>query len=275
VDSLVLNPSTQSRLELALDKPSHAYLFSGTSGLGKTTAAKRFAKKLLGPQSSSGDESRWVLLIEPIEGKKISIKQTAEISNFTGLTKPASISKKVVIIDKADKLGIEAANSLLLLLEEPSADTVIILVADNVSAIPATVLSRLQNIPFLSPGNVQIMDLIDRAGLNPELMEFIGPKPAIIINSDSESSAGYTKAYERAGQFAAEGLAGRLKLVLDLSDKESVNLFFDSLGAVLAESHLHDEAWLTRSHGLILARLHLYNNGNPKFVLEKLALDFE
>ena len=80
---------------------------------------------------------------------------------------------------------------------------------------------------------------------------------------------------ELAGQFAVEGLAGRLKLVLDLTDKESVNLFFDSLGSVLAESSLHDEAWLRHSHGLILARLHLYNNGNPKFVLEKLALDFE
>ena len=75
--------------------------------------------------------------------------------------------------------------------------------------------------------------------------------------------------------FITGNLAERLQAVCTVQDENLVNIFFDCLGHKLTTTSQPDSDWLKRSVSLIYARLHLYNNGNPKFVLEKLALEFE
>ena len=57
-------------------------------------------------------------------------------------------------------------------------------------------------------------------------------------------------------------------------DKSQAMSLVDLLSSAVAAQNEASAAWLGRAQALILARLHLYNNGNPKFVIEKLALDF-
>jgi DNA polymerase-3 subunit delta' len=275
MDELVINKSTKSMLELAVKSPSHAYLFYGPNGLGKTTAAMHYARKVLGPGASDGDASRWVLTIAPIDNKKISIKQTAQIKSFISTTNPPHITRKAVVIDQADKLGIEASNSLLLSLEEPASDTVIILVTDNIAGIPVTLRSRLQHINFRLPLQQEIDTLKTAYQIPQSIASMVGRRPAALSRITKEEFEKYQAGLALSDDFITGNLAERLQAVCTVQDKNLVNIFFDCLSHKLTTTSQPDSDWLKRSVSLIYARLHLYNNGNPKFVLEKLALEFE
>ncbi len=109
----------------------------------------------------------------------------SEMAKFANQSKSTSVKKKVVIIDDAGAIGIEAANSLLQILEEAPDATVFILVANNSSSLLATVLSRLQSIHFYEPNNQQIAEFIQENKISPEYLELIGNRPAKLLNPDS------------------------------------------------------------------------------------------
>ena len=86
------------------------------------------------------------------EGKSaILVDQIRELNEFIGLTQ-SSRGRKLVLLSPADRMNVNAANSLLKTLEEPSGDTVIVLVAHSLSRLPATVRSRCQLVKFGKPG---------------------------------------------------------------------------------------------------------------------------
>ncbi len=76
-------------------------------------------------------------------------------------------SYKIMIIWQADRMNSEAANKLLKVLEEPTDDTIFILIANNIESLMATILSRVQHIPFYSVDEKEIAsNLMDRLGVN-------------------------------------------------------------------------------------------------------------
>ncbi len=145
-----------------------AYVFAGPANLGKYTVAERFIATLLCQakadvkpcgqcfhcqQLAHGvhpDVYRLTRLVDEKTGKlrkKIIIDQVRDLKNR--LSQASMLNDyKVGIIDKADELNTSAANALLKLLEEPTPRTVIILIADDASRLPATILSRCQQINF-------------------------------------------------------------------------------------------------------------------------------
>lgn len=275
MDKLVINSHTRSQLSGALSRPSHAYLFLGPSGLGKTTIARAFARELIGPNATAGDLKKWILLIAPEKDKKISIKQVRGLGSFVALKKPESISKKIVIIDKADHMGIESANALLLTLEEPTADTIIILVADNQADVVATLLSRLQKIYFKPPAVADMTEFSRSLGHEMSTLNSIGAFPAMLNSLDESRLEKHKTISGIAEAFMSSDLASRLGLVVAITDKNDTCALIDYLSRQISASGDGSVGWLKKANALILARVHLYNNGSPKFVLEKLALDFE
>lgn len=123
------------------DRISHAYLFEGSGFLEKKEVALWFAKSL-------GCQNPDITEISVPEGKKeISIEQIRELRRYLSLS-PYGNSYKIAIIDGAERMTQEAANALLKTLEEPKGSTVLILIANILSVLPETILSRCEKIKF-------------------------------------------------------------------------------------------------------------------------------
>ena len=89
--------------------------------------------------------------VTPEDGKAgVLVDQIRELNDFVALTQ-SSAGRKLVLLTPADRMNVNAANSLLKTLEEPSGDTVIVLVAHSLSRLPATIRSRCQLVKFGKP----------------------------------------------------------------------------------------------------------------------------
>ncbi len=139
------------------DKISHAYIFSGPRGTGKTSTAKVFAKAIncLNPGANGPcNECESCLhfkenadIIEIDAASNNGVDEIREIINNIKLA-PAYSKYKVYIIDEVHMLSDSAFNALLLTLEEPPKHIVFILATTNIEEVPITILSRCQRFDF-------------------------------------------------------------------------------------------------------------------------------
>ena len=139
---------------------SHAYLFTGSRGTGKTTTAKIFARAIncehpLADGSPCGKCAACVALSQPsnmdiVEMDAASNNGVDEIRYLLEKVKfaPVDGKYKVYIVDEVHMLTIQAFNALLKTLEEPPEHTVFILATTEVQKVPATILSRCQRFDF-------------------------------------------------------------------------------------------------------------------------------
>ncbi len=143
------------------NKESHAYLFSGPRGTGKTSIAKVFAKALNCQFETDGEpcnECELCISItngsanDVIEIDAASNNGVDEIRNIRDKVKyaPAEAEFKVYIIDEVHMLTTGAFNALLKTLEEPPAHAIFILATTEPHKIPATIISRTQRFDFKS-----------------------------------------------------------------------------------------------------------------------------
>ncbi|WP_285769298.1 DNA polymerase III subunit delta' [Peribacillus sp. SI8-4] len=167
-----IQPQVMTMLQNSImkDRVAHAYLFEGEKGTGKQDISNVFAKSLLCEAPKAGYEPCETCRnckrissgnhpdVHLIEKDGLSIKK----EQIKGLQeefskKSVEADRKVYMIADADKMSVSAANSLLKFLEEPSADTVAILMTEQIQRILPTILSRCQVISFkpLSPENVK------------------------------------------------------------------------------------------------------------------------
>lgn len=156
----------QIQARLAAGRLPHALLLVGSQGLGKLIFAQRLAAALLCTAPDAGGDAcgycRACRLfqagshpdycaIQPVEeGKAIRVDQIRELSAFLGLTAHAG-GYQVALLAPADRLNLNAANSLLKTLEEPTGASVLVLSTANPARLPATVRSRCQWLRFTPP----------------------------------------------------------------------------------------------------------------------------
>ena len=155
--------------QMGTGKLPHAILLTGAQGIGKTDFALAFVQRLfcqqaLGVKACGQCEACHMLEVEthpdikrigPPEGKQnIVVDQIRDLIEYVSLT-PHSSTKKVAVIEQADLLNVNAANSLLKTLEEPPESSMLILVTHRPDRLLPTIRSRCQQMLFATPDYAQ------------------------------------------------------------------------------------------------------------------------
>jgi DNA polymerase-3 subunit delta' len=140
---------------------SHAYIFTGQDGIGKTLLAKEFSKAIFCTENKDDScnschncvriennhhpDIHWIEIEE--KAKFLKIDNIRALQHSVTLS-PVESSYKIFIIKDADRMNEEASNCLLKTLEEPPASTIIILIANSLTPVKETIKSRCQIIRF-------------------------------------------------------------------------------------------------------------------------------
>lgn len=163
---LVLHAQTKSQILHFGEQPAHAVLLAGPNGVGKGSLAEHIVNTALGIAPEKLAQYPYIARIAP-EKASISIDSVRELQKFLQLkTIGTAPLRRAVIIEYADTMTTEAQNAFLKLLEEPPADTIVVLTADNRRALLPTILSRAQVITVYPPAETELTDHFINSGKN-------------------------------------------------------------------------------------------------------------
>ena len=191
-DDLIGQEAVSQTLSLALDgnRLSHAYLFSGLRGSGKTSTARIFAKALLCEQGATSHpcgtcthckmaaDNSHMDIIEMDAASNRGIDDIKDLIEHTKY-KPSSARYKIFIIDEVHMLTNQAFNALLKTLEEPPDFVKFILATTDPLKLPATILSRTQHFRFKKiPQNLVLKHLehilnLENIGFEKDALEIL------------------------------------------------------------------------------------------------------
>lgn len=162
MNHLVLHPTTAAQLEQFIAAPAHAVLLAGPDGIGKTAISEAVMSTVLGIDRTKLASYPHITRIAP-SGKSISIEAIRELQRFLQLkTIGSNPYRRAILIEHAQWLTTEAQNAYLKLLEEPPADTIMILTTHSPRALLPTIRSRVQTITVHVPEEAQLKSFISQ-----------------------------------------------------------------------------------------------------------------
>lgn len=236
--------------QIMSDKISHAYLFTGSRGTGKTSTAKIFAKAINCSNSKEGSPCGDCEICKGLENTNIDVLEIDAASN-NGVDEirdlrekvkyPPVVGKyKVYIIDEVHMLSTSAFNALLKTLEEPPKHTVFILATTEVHKLPATILSRCLRFDFRLVSLEKLSSLL-RDVLKSENVKFDDLAINAIARAGEGSVRDTLSIADRCVSFAGDNLSYEAVLsVLGVSEREVLiniadNIFQKKTGEALIE----------------------------------------
>lgn len=173
-DQVVGQPHVTETLknQVKTGRLSHSYIFIGTRGTGKTTCARILAKAVNCHAPVEGNPcGKCPACLGISEGTVLDIVELDAASNNgvdnvralreEAVFSPASVKKRVYIIDEVHMLSTSAFNALLKILEEPPEHLMFILATTELHKVPATILSRCQRHSFRRLDSTQIADYLE------------------------------------------------------------------------------------------------------------------
>ena len=240
------------------NRAPHALIFSGEEGLGKKEIVLDFFQFF-----SNGDfKNHPDLMVIESPKKEIVIDQIRDLQKFLSYTK--QIAKyKFVIINQAERLNIEAQNCLLKTLEEPSVDSILILVTSLPQQLAKTILSRCQEIKFY-PLSFDIMekalsDYKDRANFQ-EVLAMAGGRPrhALELFNNEQILKKQINNLQIANELAKSDLVMRFLLIKDYFSKSEKEEAFEEISQFLQDSIFYWRFFLQKKLGIAKPFANLY-----------------
>ncbi len=236
---------------------AHAYLFAGPAHLGKKTVAFNFISQLVGVNPEKGIYPD-ILIIEPkLVGRQgvkkeaaIAISQIKKLQRQVSLY-PYRLAYKIILIDQAEKMTLQAANCLLKTLEEPVGRTVIILISSRPWQVLPTISSRCQLLNFLPASGKQIKQAVENLGIKlpgqtelDKLIRLANGRPGIVL--EYLNNPALFREQEAAVKQLEDLLKADLNFRYELAEKMSKDIL--SAQSVLSQ-------WMFWFRDLLLAKL--------------------
>lgn len=276
-----LHASTLRQLKRFEQEPAHAVLLTGPAGIGKSGVAVHLAEAVLGIDNF--ELYPYKFWLAPDKSQSLGIEAVRELEHFLSLKVPrAAQFNRAVLISSADKLTIEAQNALLKTLEEPAANSVLILTADNEHSLLPTVRSRLQIINLKLAEKAIILEHFKAQGYNdaqlatayaisnglPHLMQNLldNSEHPLLLATQQARTLLSASGYERL--LAVDELAKQKPLALDTA-RILQQMAHVSLQTATGASAERWQKILAASFEAIEA---LRNNAQPKLALTHLCL---
>lgn len=285
---LILHKLTDNQIKKFLSSPSHALLLEGAAGSGKGAVAAHIAANLLKIDAEKLESYPYVLKVVP-ENKVISIETVRLIQKFMNLkTVGTNPIRRILMMEDAETMTTEAQNALLKLLEEPPADTVLILTSQLHHSLLPTIYSRLQKISVKAPDKDELRSFFEAAGFAPKDFDrayFISEGQAGLLHAllSEDTTHSLNNSISEAKQLASSTVFERLASVDRLAKrKEQIPELLYALeriykSVLVGASEKNNDRMVKQSHQalklILKAQSKLTHNPNAKLLLTDLFLN--
>ncbi len=231
------------------DQISHAYLFSGPRGTGKTSAAKIFAKAINCPNQTDGEPCNTCEICQAVTNGSLEDVIEMDAASNNGVDEirdirdkstyaPSRAKYKVYIIDEVHMLTTGAFNALLKTLEEPTENVVFVLATTEIQKIPATILSRVQRFAFRAITSHDITQHLSEV-LTAEGVTFDEAAVALIANAADGGMRDALSTLDQALSFAENGLTLDVALLMTGAiSKQALDAYISAIADQQVENAL-------------------------------------
>src|SRR5215208_6347884 len=209
------HPHAAAVLGAAADgRPAHAYLLHGPAGSGKRSAARAVAAELLARGAADPENARARVLhgvhpdltwVAPSGAHEMLRRDVDEAVVAAAARTPFEASFRVFVLERADTMNDEAANSLLKTLEEPPGYVVLLLLTDRPTQVLPTIASRCQPVRFDPPAPAELAARLQARGAAPAHADAAarlslgdGERALALATGDGELLRGHAEAFARA-----------------------------------------------------------------------------